>query len=105
MSGFRVRVKFTETREVQDGSGTIFEEGKEYSLAVDSARHWFRRGVAVEVPAEASKRQTLSLKKPEPEKPAVEEPEPEPVAAEAPPKEPPKRRGRQKPNPVTSKDL
>ena len=103
MSGFRVRVKFTETREVQDGSGTVFEEGKEYSLPVDSARHWFRRGVAVEVPAEAPKRETLSLRKAEPEKPVVEEPEP--VAEEEPPKEPPKRRGRQKPNPVTSKDL
>ena len=51
-----IRIKFLETRVVDDERcGTAeeerFEEGKSYRLPDDSARHWIKRGVAVEVPA------------------------------------------------------
>lgn len=45
----KVDVRFLESREVRDHSGTVetaFEAGKVYSLPVASADRWVRRGVA-----------------------------------------------------------
>jgi hypothetical protein len=47
------RVRFLETRIVKDGSGQKFEENVEYDLVPTSADRWIKRGLAVEVEAEA----------------------------------------------------
>ena len=65
------RVRFLETRVVQDGSGTTFEAGKEYEMRVDSARHWLNRGAAVLVPKDEPK----TRPEPEPKPEAAPEPE------------------------------
>lgn len=43
-----MKIEFLIRREVQDGSGTVFEAGKIYDLPDDSANHWLSRGVAIE---------------------------------------------------------
>ena len=48
-----VQVRFTQTRTVQDGTGTTFEAGRVYDLPRVSADRWIRRGVAEEVAGEA----------------------------------------------------
>lgn len=45
-----VKVLFTQTRVVQDGTGTTFTAGEVYDLPVSSAERWKRRGVAVDAP-------------------------------------------------------
>jgi hypothetical protein len=42
-------IQFTENYEPQDDSGQVFEAGKVYTMNPASARHFCRRGVAVEV--------------------------------------------------------
>jgi hypothetical protein len=49
-----MKIEFTETRTVQDGSGTTFEAGKVYDLPPESADHWKRRGVAKDAPEGAT---------------------------------------------------
>lgn len=45
-------LKFTQTREIQDGSGTVFEEGETYPFTErSSVDHWLSRNCAVEVDA------------------------------------------------------
>jgi hypothetical protein len=44
-----VKIRFTETRTVKDGSGTTFIAGEVYDLPADSAGHWLNRHVAVRV--------------------------------------------------------
>lgn len=42
-----MRIRFTETRVVQDGTGRTFEKDRAYDLSESSALHWLKRGVAV----------------------------------------------------------
>lgn len=48
-----VKVLFSQTRVVQDGTGTTFEAGKVYDLSRASADRWIIRGIATEVPGDA----------------------------------------------------
>lgn len=59
----KVYLKFKQTREVQDGSGTVFEAGKTYSFTDQSSvDHWLNRGVAekVSAPKKAVEKKTES---------------------------------------------
>ena len=102
MSGFTVRVRFLETREVQDGSGTVFEEGREYDLPPDSARHWLRREVAEEV--DPAGPQVTAPEGPPPPPPPADEEVVVPAEEADSPAPAPKRRLRLRPDPAKTKD-
>ncbi len=48
------KIRFTETRTVQDGTGTTFVAGKAYLLPEDSCIRWKRRNIAVDAGANAA---------------------------------------------------
>lgn len=54
-----MKIRFLETREVKDGSGQVFKEGKTYDLPEPSARHWLNRGVAEPVQEDGEAEQGL----------------------------------------------
>lgn len=43
------RIKFTQEYEVQDNSGTKYQDGQEINLPVPSCQHFVKRGVAIYV--------------------------------------------------------
>lgn len=53
------KIRFLETRTVQDGTGTTYEAGKVYDLRPASANRWLRRGVAERVSDRAHEAEPL----------------------------------------------
>lgn len=63
MATAKIKVRFTENREVKDGAGNVidkFQEGGTYELTEDSARHWLNRNAAVRVESQSQSRSAAS---------------------------------------------